>query len=479
MEAGQNENRTAKKPKDKLTFFQKVVWSIGAIPNNILANSLGALAMPIYNTGIGLSFGLVSLALGIPRFWDAITDPVMGNISDNTTSRWGRRRPYIAVGIVLSGIFFALLWTVPSGLSDYGIFAYLLVVSILYYTAYTIFAVPWNAMGLALTPDYNERTRVMAYRAFFGGVCAALFLPWLYKLCLIFHENEVIGARYVGVTVGIVIIVTGLVPAIWGRERIESKKHTKISFLKAFVYTFKNGPFIILAMIVFMVLVGVFMIRPFGYAINAYYVAQGDKSLTATLIGVGGTVLGIMGIISAPIISFAGTRIGKKTTMLIGQGMVIISSIATWFLYTPKYPYLQVVYFVIAFPGMSCIWILGSSMTADICDIDELKTGMRREGMYGAVFAWIFKLGVSTVVVLGGFMAEWAGIDPKLEQQTDKTIFMTRFLFAAVPTFCLTVSFILTLCYPITEKRMKEVRAILDARNETDPETQGQTTDNS
>jgi GPH family glycoside/pentoside/hexuronide:cation symporter len=133
----------------------------------MLGGAIGYMSI-VLNVGLGMNPALVGTLQAIPRFTDAITDPVMGYISDNTRSRYGRRRPYIFIGSILVGLIFALMWQLPAGYSEMFYFWFFLAGSFLFYLAYTIFATPWVALGYEMTPDYHERTRLMASQNFMG-----------------------------------------------------------------------------------------------------------------------------------------------------------------------------------------------------------------------------------------------------------------------------------------------------------------------
>ena len=143
--------------EDRLSLVQKLVYGLGAFVNNLLAAAIGGMVI-VLNLGLGMNPALVGLLGALPRLTDALTDPLMGYISDHTRSRWGRRRPYIFVGAIAAGLIFALLWQLPVGKSENYYFWYFLVGSLFFYLAYTIFATPWVALGYELTPDYHERT---------------------------------------------------------------------------------------------------------------------------------------------------------------------------------------------------------------------------------------------------------------------------------------------------------------------------------
>ena len=146
-------------PEDKLSFGQKFAYGLGAIANNLLGGAIGYMSI-VLNVGLGMNPALVGTLQAIPRFTDALTDPVMGYVSDNTRSRYGRRRPYIFFGAIFVGLIFALMWQLPAGYSEMFYFWFFLAGSILFYLAYTVFATPWVALGYEMTPDYHERTRL-------------------------------------------------------------------------------------------------------------------------------------------------------------------------------------------------------------------------------------------------------------------------------------------------------------------------------
>ena len=330
------ENETSQIQKDKVPRREKLAFGFGGFAEVLMSNAVLSLALPIYNMGLGLSPILIGYAIGIPRLWDAITDPLMGNITDNTRSKWGRRHPYIILGVILTSFLFVIMWMPPANLSKTGLFVYFLIVSILYFTAYTIFVVPWNALGFELTPDYNERTRVMAYKTFFGSVGGTLFLPWIYKMCFWLgpNKNELIGVRFVAVFFGLLMICTGILPAIFCKENSQAQLQPKIPIIKAFKFTFSNKPFLMICGTILLMIMGIMLVNPFGMYINIYYIFGGDKAAGATLQAIGGVSYGVMGMISVPFVSYLGTHLGKKRTLLLGQCVVISASLLTWFLLT-------------------------------------------------------------------------------------------------------------------------------------------------
>ena len=164
------------------------------------------MAQPIYQIVLGLSPILVGLAMTIPRIVDAFTDPIMGLISDRYSSRWGRRRPFIFIGAIMMALTYIMIWMVPRTFGEGAMFTWLVTTSILFFLAYTIFSVPVTSLTYELTPDYRERTRVMAFWGFFFSA-GNLTINWYSPAATNLFEDPLIGARWVSVVAGLLILV--------------------------------------------------------------------------------------------------------------------------------------------------------------------------------------------------------------------------------------------------------------------------------
>ncbi len=449
---------------EKISAKTKLYYSFGAISEVIMANIIFQMSGPIYVQGLHVSPVLIGLAVSIPRLWDAFTDPLMGNISDNARFKWGRRKPFMFWGAMAAGIFCTLMWMPPDNLGSTGLFLYFLFISILFFTAYTVFSVPFNALGYELTNDYDQRTSVMSYKTFMMNVGSVVLLPWAFKLCTLdIFSNEIIGARYVGALFGLVIFLAAAITVLFSKENLYAEKQPKIKLFDAFKYTISNKPFLCVNAIILVTLTGVFLAFPLLFYINMAFICPGNKDMTATYTGWYGTVYGLSGIALVPVINYFGQKFGKKKTLMTGIGIIIAGFIASWWLLTPDAPYLQLVFAFLASPGLSCVFILTSSMMADVCDLDELKTGLRREGMFGAVFGFLLKLGLSITLGLSGFILKWTGYDENLDVQVENVSRNLRVMFALLPILLLIISFIIVLYYPLNKKRMYEIREKLNS----------------
>ena len=167
-------------PEDIVPLGQKLAFGSGHLANQLFPAALGVF-MVVLVMSLGMNPVLAGLLGALPRFLDALTDPIMGFISDNTKSKWGRRKPYILIGSVISGVAYMIMWQLNPEDSEMYNFFYFLVVSLFFYIGYTIFATPLIGLGYEMTPDYNERTRLMAVSQFMGQM-AWVIAPWFWVI---------------------------------------------------------------------------------------------------------------------------------------------------------------------------------------------------------------------------------------------------------------------------------------------------------
>lgn len=460
-------------PEDRISLPQKSAYAIGMLVNNLQAAALPAMVV-ILNLGLGMDVMLVGIIGFVPRIFDALSDPMMGYISDNTRTRWGRRRPYIFVGAILAGIIFALMWQLPEGHSQSFYFWTFLVASILFFLAYTVYATPFVAFGFEMTPDYHERTRLQAF-ANTAGQLAWLGVPWFYAIMANenLFRNTVHGARVLAIAVGITVALLGIVPAIFCKERkIAIPKTEKrggvagntFEFLKGIGITFKCKPFVKLCAATFLVFNGFQLGMSFSIYVMIYYLFNGNDSQAGKLMGWFGMLTSIATLVVIPLTAWIATKIGKRKTFLITISLSLIGYGLKWVGYNPEHPYwLLFAAPFIAF-GTGSLFTLMGSMIADVCDYDELETKERREGVFGAIYWWMVKVGMALAGLLTGIMLKVSGFDVALETQTAKTLFMVRIFDVTVPFITSVIAIYIMASYTITEKRAHEIRAELESR---------------
>ena len=447
---------------------QKLSFAVGALPDVIMNNSVKVLISPIYNVVLGVSPALIGIVQAMPRLFEAFVDPMIGNISDNHKSRWGRRRPFIALGAFLCAILFPVLWWAPRGMTSHFYFIYITVTSTIFYVAYSVYGVPWNAIGYELSDDYNERSRIMGFRAFFltiGSFCN----PWLFALVeLAIFRDPIQGVRVVSVGMGIIFFAFGIIPAICCREgeQKQAAHQRKIALSEAWIDSFKNRPFVLLVSASVLVLIGILTIANLGFYLTLYYIEPGNMKKASVLFGLAGNASQLAGIPLIPIMTWMATHLGKRTTLSIAIVLGLIGTSLKWVCYTPVHPYWQLIPGILMAPGVGGVWMLTNSMMADVCDFEEMRSGLRREGVIGALYNWASKVGGALAFSISGIVLVCIGFDQKFgAAQPASTIFWMRFWFAAVPAIAYLLALILLAFYRLDESTVGRIHRVLERQH--------------
>lgn len=462
--------RTTTAPEDRISIPQRIAYGLGGTSFQLGSNLLNQLAQPIYTLTLGVNPIWIGTVQACARLWDAVIDPAVGTWSDNFRSRFGRRRPFIVAGAILTGLFFPLLWWVPRSFSDVAAFIYFLVASLIFYTFFAFYSVTYQTLGLELTPDYHERTRVMVVRTLLNQI-ATMGMPWVFWLCQWDRFGDTLtGARVVSLGAGLAIVGLGVLPGLLLKERYYklSKTQPKQRHLDALIEPFKNRPFLIVASIVLLVGAGISTVESLGLYINVYHVAQGNKKFGAALLALNfGTTLGVLSMVSTFGINLLAGRISKLTMLRVCIVLAMVGSLSTWFCYTPAMPYLQLLVPILTAPAISGFWIYTNSMKMDVTDYDEWKCGKRREGIFGAASAWTYKAGASVTYLFTANIIMWIGFDSTPGAvQTEHFVQMMRLSFALVPFLLFAAALYLTRHFEITETLAAQIRLDLETRRE-------------
>jgi len=472
--------RYATAPEDRISFGRKVLYGAGAFVNNLLAAAIGGMLI-VLNLGLGMNPALVGLVGALPRVTDALTDPMMGYISDHTRSRWGRRRPYIFWGAISSGLVYALLWQVSSGRSETFYFWFFLVGSTIFYLAYTVFATPGVALGYELTPDYHERTRLMGVQNFIGQL-AYVVAPWFLWFMTYepWFKTQLEGAAALALVIAVLAAVLGVLPAIFLRERfVHAPKVEPVAgapavgglvenvkaFAKGMKATLSSRPFLKLGAATFLVFNGFILVSSFQFYVIIYYVFGGDQAAGAKYAGYAGTLGALSTFAVIFFTTWLGTKIGKRRAFFVTTGVSMLGYGMKWFAYDPAHPaFILLPAPFLAF-GLGGLFTLMGSMVADVVDADELKCHERREGMFGSIFWWVVKLGMAAALAGGGFLLNATGFDVALGgNQAQSTITWMRLCDAFIPMLTSAVAIWAIATYPITEEVAHDVRTQLEAR---------------
>jgi GPH family glycoside/pentoside/hexuronide:cation symporter len=462
--------------KSKVTNLEKIAFGFGMLANQMFPAALGIfIIVLIQDLGFAaIMWGILQFA---PRLFDAITDPLMGFISDNTKSKWGRRRQYVLIGGILMGISYIAMWQIyaENGLT-YN-FIYFLIWSLVFYLGLTIFSVPYVAMGYEMSDDFHERTQIMAIAQFIGQ-WAWVIAPWFWIILYdpeIYPEGADQGVRELSVWVAIACTLFAITPAIFIRSKSTMDRSDfvpinaanignsiKNIFITAFG-AFKIKPFRRIAIATFLVFNSFQVIAPFTFLIIVHYLFGSDTTAAGYWPALHGSIGALItSFLVIPLITFVSRKIGKKKAFIVSQLVSVIGYVLFWFLFIPGKPYM----FLYALPfhsfGIGSLFTIMMSMTADICDLDELENGTRREGVLGAVYWWMVKLGFGVAGLLSGLTLQFIGFDA--ENVTEFAIDGMRMFYTIIPIIGIFIAIYLMKDYEINEKRANEIKKLLNKK---------------
>ena len=464
------------KTSSKVPLSQKIAFGVGMLANQMFPAVIGIfIVVLVKDLGFpGWMWGVISL---VPRIFDAITDPIMGYISDNTKSRWGRRRQYVFIGAIVMGISFIIMWQLFRENSlDYN-FWYFLLTSFAFYLGLTIFSVPYVAMGYEMSDDFHERTSIMAV-AQWVGQWAWVIAPWFWVIMYDpeWYVTADVAVRELAVWVGVIFAICAMVPAIFIKSKSTINENYASLTLKNiggslkeignnFVEAFKSKPFKKLCFATFFVFNAFNTVASFTFFIIVYYLFKGD----AAAAGIWPTLFGSVGALVTtflviPIVAKMSKILGKKQAFMVSQGISVVGYIMLWFLFIPGKPYM----FLFALPffsfGIGGLFTLMMSMTADVIDLDELNTGKRREGVFGAIYWWMVKFGFGIAGGLSGAILSVVGFDSAVNIQTEEALIGLRLFFSGFPIAGTLIAMYIMRNYDLSEKRAGEIRIELDKR---------------
>jgi GPH family glycoside/pentoside/hexuronide:cation symporter len=353
-------------------------------------------------------------------------------------------------------------------------FWYFLIMSLLFFLAYTVYATPFVAFGYEMTSDYHERTRLHAFANTVGQI-PWLGVSWFYALMASsLFRDTVQGARVLAIAVGAIVALLGIVPAIFCKERqilapvekaVKGFWTNMSDFFKGIGTTLKCGPFAKICAATFLVFNGFQLGISFSIYVMIYYVFNGNDIK-------GGYLLGWFGMLTSAftfgviyLTAWISRKIGKRQTFLITISISIVGYALKWVGYNPQHPYWLLAAAPLVAFGTGSLFTLMGSMIADVCDYDELKTHQRREGVFGAIYWWMVKVGMAIAGLLTGILLKTSGFDVALAAaQPAKTLFLLRVFDVTIPIITSAIAIMIMATYKITEERAHEIRVELEQR---------------
>lgn len=428
---------------------KSILYSSGNIAASLTASAFSTYVTYFYDDVLKMPPKLIGLGMGIYGIWNAINDPILGQISDRTRSRWGRRIPYVLFGSIPFVIAFMLVWMPPVNLIGKNValmFAYFMTMIFLYDGFYTLVIINWTSLFPEMYKTQEERTRVSGYRQVIGilaNIVGVALPPILYAS---------IGWAAMGISFGVISLLSLGLSLLGSKEDPVYSEGGGLSLTQSLKATFSNKSFLTYV-IGAMFLQFTFVMLEAGLPFYAKYVLK-VQGIKVSL------VLAAIFIIAILFVGMWGrmaNRRGSKYTIMLSSVVYGISLIPFWFV--KSFLWAAITAGLVGV-GLAGLMILLDVMIADIVDEDELKTGVRREGMYFGINGFMIRLGISVQSVLMGVILSTSGYDANISIDAQPASALTgiKSLITIVPIVSLIFAVIFFRMYPLYGKRLDEVK---------------------
>lgn len=443
----------------------KIKFGYGAAEgaNSMVFTLFYTFGMFFFTDVVGLSPAFAGIILVIGTLWDAITDPLVGIWSDSVKSKWGRRRPFLLGIAVPYGLVTWLLFT-DFDLSPSMTKAYFLVMVILYFAAFTLLNIPYTALAAEMTQDYNDRTSLNGWRAGWSQVASIVGAGT--PLALANYFTKIGGSKRFGWSCMSLIFGLICIPLIFFTWRMTRGRElfpevTTVHINDVWNAAFKNRPFRFIVGLYAFALIGMTAAGSVGVYFMTYFMGFSEDQISvAFLILFGFTVAWI------PLIDIVSERLGKRMAWLIFVGMwACVQIIGIQLLMKPERNLLLYILMAFAAGGLVGSYQLGWAMIPDCVEVDEFKTGHRREGLYYGITTFTQKTGCAIALWIVGALLTWVGYVPGV-QQSEKALMGIKAIYGIGVALCLIISILFAFMLPMTKDKHDALRKAIALKKE-------------
>ncbi len=447
----------------KLSLKTKAGFGVCDLGGNLFFTAMGFWSLNFLTDTVGISAALAGMAVMIAKLWDAVTDPMMGYISDRTRSRWGRRRPYLLFGALP---LFAAMWfffTKPGFVSPVALTAWATLALMFLNTAYTVVNIPYSALTPELTDDYHERTSLNGYRFGFAVVGTILGAAAVQPIVSAF-PTQAKGFSAVGCILGAVMAVTALITYFTVKEKnsADTPKPTD-GFFATYLQVFKTGPYVILLLTYALNITGINFLS--GMIVYYFkYIYQQEGMATPAMV-----ILLLVAMASIPVSVLISKHIGKKRVYQISLFILASSCAIIFFLGHILGIKFFLAVMVYAGVGIGFGYVPPFSMVPDTVEYDALKTGKRKEGAFYGMWTFTSKVGQALAIMISGGVLALGGYVADAIQGPAAQLAI-RLLVGPIPALVLIGAIVLIQLYPLDEKTYN---AIVEAEHKAASDAAG------
>ena len=447
-------------PRSSVPFLTVFLYSLPPIGCGYMFCLVNLYIMKFSTDVLLIAPAVMGMIFGISRVWDAISDPLAGYLSDRTTSRFGRRRPWMLASTIPIGLSFWMISAPPESLGGTGLILWMAFAVLAFYSAQTIFVVPHMSLGAELTDDYHEKSKVFAGRHagwIAGYISALLTMYWLIAAeqkgedhVRALAESQSIIAAFV-TAAGLLICVYFL------RERPEFAGRGAKKPWRAVGDIWRNEHARLLLVVTFIENMGGAVITILTLYVAEYVI---KNPLMAPVFILSYMVFSFL---LTPIWAPLARRIGKKRLWIFSQAATAVTFLSMGFL-QPGQENLLIFLSAVAGTVGGCGSIINPSIKSDIIDYDEYLTGERKEGAYFAAWNFLAKSAYGVMLAITGVALGWSGFVPKADQ-TELVENTLRFLYGGVPFIAYMIGALLLFKFKFNEAEHAVVKdALLKAR---------------
>lgn len=466
----------------KLNLKTKLAYGLAGVGDSTLYNLAGTFLLFFLSTIVGLDPGISGTIAAIGSVWETICGAVIGYISDNTCTRFGKRKPFLMIAAFPLAIFTALLFTTIDAGPAFRAFYYGLM-QVLFWTGFSTFFVPYLAWGAELTQDYDERTVLRGYTFFFNnlGMAVGMILPTVIVDVLVrWGRSEAQSWQLMALFCGICSALTIFFGAFAIRDRFEkeyqaneiSKRKRKgnrtISIRKILgsaLDMLKNyGEILKMRTIRYIIATSIFYLIAYAvFCANRMYFFTYNMELSAGKITFIMSLMTFASVAFVPVILAASRRFDKRTLYLIGMG--ICAAVMGIFGFTGVSSMAAVSLFSIAYCiGSICYWQLVPAMIYDVCEVDQLINNKERAGLVISLQSLSESLANAAGLQLLGLILKFAGFQGDAASQSQGTLFWTHMSFTIIPVIFMLLSMLMMARYPVTKDMYNRVLDALKQR---------------